>query len=113
MDEKLLGEIHMTWEISRLPQQWKVAPFWFILKHGKAHTIENMRTISLSSCVGKVMERMVLRRLQTYLDETNQMPEKMYGFRPHLGTHDVLVQLQELVIKKATRNPLRGILAST
>ncbi|XP_077535741.1 uncharacterized protein LOC144148011 [Haemaphysalis longicornis] len=35
----------------------------------------------------------------------------MYGFRQHLGTHDVLVQLQELVMKKSTRSSPRGILA--
>ncbi|KAH7935630.1 hypothetical protein HPB52_010742 [Rhipicephalus sanguineus] len=35
----------------------------------------------------------------------------MYGFRQHLGTQDVLIQLQELVVKKTTRKAPQGILA--
>ncbi|XP_070394042.1 uncharacterized protein [Dermacentor albipictus] len=70
----LLGHINRTWESSKLPAEWKQAELRFIPKPGKPLTIENMRPISLTSCVGKVMERMVLRRLQTHLDETCQMP---------------------------------------
>ncbi|XP_077553729.1 uncharacterized protein LOC144168659 [Haemaphysalis longicornis] len=70
-----------------------------------------MRPISFTSCVGKVVERMVLRRLQAYLEETDEMPAAMYGFRQHLSTQDDLVQLNELVVKRATKNAPRGILA--
>lgn len=35
----------------------------------------------------------------------------MFGFRKHLSSQDVTVQLNELVVKKATRHGPRGILA--
>lgn len=35
----------------------------------------------------------------------------MFGFRKHLSTQDVMVQLHELVVKKATRHGPRAILA--
>ncbi|XP_075534067.1 uncharacterized protein LOC142567801 [Dermacentor variabilis] len=54
---------------------------------------------------------MVLRRLQKHLEETDQMPETMYGFRQHLSTQDVTIQLHELFVKPATRHAPRGILA--
>ncbi|XP_075550289.1 uncharacterized protein LOC142583687 [Dermacentor variabilis] len=57
------------------------------------------------------MERMLLRRLQKHLEETDQVPETMYGFRQHLSTQDVMIQLHELVVKPATRHAPRGILA--
>ncbi|KAL1473527.1 hypothetical protein MTO96_021941 [Rhipicephalus appendiculatus] len=57
------------------------------------------------------MERMVLRRLQKHLEETDQMPGTMYGFRQHFSTQDVMIQLHELVVKQATRHAPRGILA--
>ncbi|XP_077535785.1 uncharacterized protein LOC144148061 [Haemaphysalis longicornis] len=107
----LLEHINETWDSSRLPEEWKEAEVHFIPKPGKALTIDNMRPISLTSCAGKVMERMVLRRLQKHLEETDQMPETMYGFRHHLSTQDVMVQLHELVVKQATRHAPRGILA--
>ncbi|XP_077552077.1 uncharacterized protein LOC144166425 [Haemaphysalis longicornis] len=107
----LLEHINETWDSSRLPEEWKEAEVHFIPKPGKALTIDNMRPISLTSCAGKVMKRMVLRRLQKHLEETDQMPETMYGFRHHLSTQDVMVQLHELVVKQATRHAPRGILA--
>ncbi|KAG0445377.1 hypothetical protein HPB47_016084, partial [Ixodes persulcatus] len=58
-----------------------------------------------------VVERMVFKRLQRHLDVTDQMPPTMYGFRGHLCTQDVLVQLHELVIKKAKTPTPRDILA--
>ncbi|XP_077551583.1 uncharacterized protein LOC144165357 [Haemaphysalis longicornis] len=56
-----------------------------------------MRRTLPTSSGGKVMERMVLRRHQ--------------GLRQHLSLQDVIVQLHELVIKKAPSHVPRGILA--
>ncbi|XP_077528391.1 uncharacterized protein LOC144140064 [Haemaphysalis longicornis] len=109
--QTLLEHINNAWESSQLPPEWKEAEVRFIPKPGKAPSIENMRPISLTSCAGKVMERMVLRRLQAHLEETGQTPGTMFGFRKHFSTQDVMLQLQELVIKKATRNSPRAILA--
>ncbi|XP_037555170.1 uncharacterized protein LOC119431776 [Dermacentor silvarum] len=106
----LLEPINEVWENSRLPKQWKDAEVRFIPKHGKALTIDKTQPIFLTSCVGKVMERMVFHRLQKHLEETDKMPETIYGFR-HLSTQDVIIQLHELVVKQATRHAPRGILA--
>ncbi|XP_077507391.1 uncharacterized protein LOC144118181 [Amblyomma americanum] len=108
----LLEHINEAWESLRLTKEWKDAEVRFIPKPGKALTIDNMRPISFTSCcVGKVVERMVLRRLQKHLEETDQMPEKMYGFRQHLSTQDIMIQLHGLVLKPATRHAPRGTLA--
>lgn len=109
--QSLLEHVNKAWETSQLPPEWKEAEVRFIPKPGKAPAIENMRLISLTSCVGKVMERMVLRRLQEHLEVTDQLPRTMFGFRKHLSTQDVMLQLQELVMKRATRNSPRAILA--
>nr|XP_050027927.1 uncharacterized protein LOC126523328 [Dermacentor andersoni] len=107
----LQEHIKVAWESWRLPKQWKDAEVRFIPKSGKALTIDNMQPIFLTSGVGKLMERMVLRRLHKHLEETDQMPETMYGFRQHLSTQDVIIQLHEVVAKPATRHVQRGILA--
>ncbi|KAH9380391.1 hypothetical protein HPB48_017614 [Haemaphysalis longicornis] len=109
--QSLLEHINRAWESSQLPPEWTEAEVRFIPKPGKAPAIENMRPISLTSCVGKVMERMVLRRLQVHLENTDQLPKTMFGFRKQLSTQDVMLQLHELVIKQATRNSPRAILA--
>ncbi|XP_077536195.1 uncharacterized protein LOC144148548 [Haemaphysalis longicornis] len=57
------------------------------------------------------MEKIILKRLQKHLDETKQMPDTMFGFRRHLGTQDVLIQLKEEILVPATRHSPRAILA--
>lgn len=57
------------------------------------------------------MERIILKRQQQHLEDTGQMPDSMYGFRQHLSTQDVLLQLKEEIIAPATRHSPRAILA--
>lgn len=78
---ELLEYINRVWETGKLPPQWKEEEAHFITKPGMTPHIDNMGPISLTSCVGKVIQRMVLKRLQQHLDATDQMPEAMYGFR--------------------------------
>ncbi|XP_077564528.1 uncharacterized protein LOC144179989 [Haemaphysalis longicornis] len=107
---ELLEQVNQTWEGSLLPQEWKEAEVRFIPKRVKPPSIGNMHPISLTSCGRKFMERMVLRRLQGNLEDTGKVPATTFGFRKHLRTQDPMVQLLELVVKKATGDP-RAILA--
>ncbi|KAG0427692.1 hypothetical protein HPB47_025277 [Ixodes persulcatus] len=52
-------------EWGEIPQQWKTAQVVMIPKPGKKLQIENLRPISLTSCVGKLMKQVVLTRLNT------------------------------------------------
>lgn len=108
--EILLRHFNTFWMKGKLPDQWKMAEVRFIPKPGKSPHIENLRPISLTSCIGKIMERIILKRLQNHLDATQQMPDTMFGFRKHLGTQDVLIQLKEEVLVPATRHSPRAIL---
>lgn len=71
--------------------------------------VDNLRPISLVCCVGKVMERIILNRLQKHIDNTELTPMSMFGFRQSLCTQDIILQLKELVFKLATRNCPREI----
>lgn len=44
------------WERSTLPSEWKHAKVTLIPKPGKPLTIDHLRSISLTSCIGKVLE---------------------------------------------------------
>ncbi|XP_077523189.1 uncharacterized protein LOC144134080 [Amblyomma americanum] len=69
----LVEHINEALESSLLPKEWKDAEVRFIPMPGKALTIENMRPISITFCVGKVMIHMVLRRLQKHLEEADEI----------------------------------------
>lgn len=60
---------------------------------------------------GKLLEHIVLNRLQTYLEDHDKLPTTMFGFRPRLSTQDILLQLKEEVMLPATRNSPTAILA--
>lgn len=69
-----------------------------IPKPGKKLQLENLRPISLTSCMGKLMEHVVLKRLNKYMEDKDLYPHTMIGFRPKLSTQDVLLQLKHHII---------------
>ncbi|MGL5405337.1 MAG: RNA-directed DNA polymerase, partial [Propionibacteriaceae bacterium] len=74
-----------------LPQGWKAAAVVPIPKGGDKEDLENYRPISMTSLVGKALEKLVRDRIQTFMDENNIIPDCQHGFRPrrscttHLG----------------------------
>lgn len=86
------------WETGTIPQQWKEATIVLIPKLGKQKTIQNLRPISLTSCLGKLFEKVILTRLTDYIERQNLLSLYMYGFRKHLATQDVFLRLRDEVI---------------
>ncbi|XP_077525665.1 uncharacterized protein LOC144137607 [Haemaphysalis longicornis] len=96
----LLDYFNQIWEGREpLPIDWKTALVTFIPKPGKSINIENLRPISLTSCVGKLMETMVRDRLSDYLEVQHTFADTMHGFRPHRSAQDILLQLHRDVIE--------------
>ena len=67
----LLILFNKTWRSGVIPKAWKVAIITPILKKGKpADQPKSYRPISQTSCLGKVAERMVNKRLYWWLEAT-------------------------------------------
>ncbi|XP_040078313.3 LOW QUALITY PROTEIN: uncharacterized protein LOC120850040, partial [Ixodes scapularis] len=109
--ECLLKHINESWETGKIPACWKHADVTMIPKPGKPITVQNLRPISLTSCVGKLFEHMVHNRLSPYLEENEFLPNTMFGFRPLLSTQDILLQLKEDVIDNLSTQHKSAILA--
>nr|XP_037276004.1 uncharacterized protein LOC119168713 [Rhipicephalus microplus] len=71
-----------------------------IPKPGKPPSIDNLRPISLTSCVGKVLEHVLLNRWQRYLEESNIYPHTMLGFRAKLCTQDAMLLLKNEIVDR-------------
>lgn len=69
-----------------------------------------LRPISLTSCLGKIYEHLVHQRLSTHLEEQNLYPLTMFGFRQHLSTQDVLIQIKEQVLDHLSRDTPKALL---
>lgn len=109
--EALLDYINNNWVTGQIPPQWKHADVTLIPKPGKPLTTGNLRPISLTSCVGKLFEHMVQNRLSPFIEDHDHFPNTMYGFRPHLSTQDVLIQIKEDILDRLPKNHKRCILA--
>lgn len=101
--DQLTKYINKCWQFGAIPQQWKMARIILIPKPGKRLQLENLRPISLTSCVGKLMEHVVLMRLTNYLEDNDILPPTMLGFQRNLSTRDAMLQLKHRIIDNTSR----------
>lgn len=98
-------------ETGTLPKQWRDARVIFIPKPGKPINPDNLRPISLTSCLGKLLEHVILYRLTAYVEEAGIFPTEMIGFRKHLSTQDIMLQLQKDIIRQSPGLDTKAVLA--
>ncbi|XP_077529392.1 uncharacterized protein LOC144141768 [Haemaphysalis longicornis] len=75
-----------------------------IPKLNKRPSRENLRRISLTSCVGKASEHVLMARWHDYLEDNHLYPEAMIGFRRSLCTYDAMIQLKHLIVDRDSWN---------
>ena len=94
--QKLLLIINQSWNTGKLPDQWREAIIIPIRKKQKEKTRKSSyRPISLLSCLGKVMERMVNTRLLKHLEEHHLLNNTQSAYRKNRSTDDQLVYLAQ------------------
>ena len=87
----LLDLFNFIWRSGDFPSSWSVAVVIPIPKPGKDRLHRtNYRPISLTSCICKLMEKMVNARLIYYLERGNFLTPVQYGFRKIRSTSDAL-----------------------
>ncbi|XP_059489267.1 uncharacterized protein LOC132204659 [Neocloeon triangulifer] len=64
-----------------LPAGWKKAAVAPIPKSGNKALLENYRPISMTSLVGKALEKLVRDRVEQYFEENKLIPDCQHGFR--------------------------------
>ncbi|KAM7309707.1 hypothetical protein ISCGN_006700 [Ixodes scapularis] len=79
---------------------------------GKPLSLENLRPISLTSCLGKLLEKVVQLRLHKFLADTSALPDTLYGYRSGISTQDVLLRLQHDVLDSPSTAQYRAVLAA-
>ena len=101
----LLGLYNFIWQTGDFPSSWSAAVVLPIPKPGKDHLrVNNYRPISLTSCVCKVMEKMVNARLMWYLETNNLLTPVQYGFRKMRSTSDALLSLESHICEAFAKN---------
>ncbi|CAF4455321.1 unnamed protein product [Rotaria sp. Silwood2] len=80
--------------IGYIPNEWKKANIILLLKPNKdKQHPSSYRPISLLSCLGKLLEKIMKQRLMVILDKRNILPEHQAGFRPKKSTLNNIIRL--------------------
>ena len=78
----LLDFYNFSWNQGTLPDQWKLSTIIPVHKKDKdKHDAKSYRPISLTSSLGKIMERLVTIRLSWYLEKIGLINKFQNGFR--------------------------------
>lgn len=94
------------------PAAWKIATVITIRKPGKPpRDVASYRPISLLSALGKLFERLLLPRLQNFVDENEVLKDFQYGFLPGKSTTLQLHRVTKLLKSNIRSRMTTGMLA--
>ena len=90
------GLTTLIWSKGKVPQQWKDAVTTAPHNKGDKTECRNYRGISLVSHAGKVLHKVVARRLSAYCEAKGLLPEEQCGLRPNRSTTDMMFVVRRL-----------------
>ena len=94
----LLYIFNYSWSSHSFPSIWKTSSIIPIHKMGKPlDPSASFRPISLTSCVSKLFERIILSRLLFYLECNSIFSPHQVGFRPGRSTLDQILYLSQSI----------------
>ena len=82
------------------PNAWKLANIKPIFKNkGSSSSVSNYRPISLLSCLSKVLEKLVFKKIYEHLTDHDLLTQKQSGYRPKHSTQLQLMFLSHNLYK--------------
>ena len=101
----ILHLFNQVWKGEPMPQQWRTAVIKPLLKDGKdPKSPGSFRPIALTSCLGKLLEKIVADRLTSYLECNNLINPNQAGFRKERCTTDQVLKLVQMASNKMHKN---------
>ena len=99
-DRTILLEFHqlttVIWREGKFTQRWKDAVIAVTHKKGDETECGKYRGTSLVSYAGKVLLKVVARKLSAYCQMKGLLPEEQCGFRPNRSTTDMMFVVRRL-----------------
>ena len=95
--EPIVHLCNLSMETGIFPDIFKQAVVIPIFKSGDDFIPSNYRPISLLSTLSKILEKIVHKRLLSFLDKHQILAPNQYGFRPNHSTEDAVLKLTTTV----------------
>ena len=104
LPDKTIMDIHtilnQSFTTGVLPKDWKLGIVIPLRKPGKEpEKLTSYRPITMLPCLGKIMERIIQRRLEYIVEKQDLLSESQCGFRRGLGTMDILLRVEHVIRK--------------
>lgn len=98
--DELLGIMNQSFKTGEVPEAWKMGLVVPVYKPGKdKKAVTSYRPITMLSCIGKTLERVIQRRLEYVVESRGLLSASQCGFRRGQGTLDVLLRLEHTIRK--------------
>jgi Reverse transcriptase (RNA-dependent DNA polymerase) len=81
LSSSLAALFTLSLKTGELPHEWKAANVTPIHKDGEKSKVKNYRPISVTSLVGKILEKHVRDRTADFLNQQKVFPDNQHGFR--------------------------------
>ncbi|XP_075723760.1 uncharacterized protein LOC142765842 [Rhipicephalus microplus] len=89
---------------SLVKNEWKVASGILIPKPVRSPEAENLRPISLTSCLGEVVEHVINDRFSKHIDDEDLFQNNLIGFRAHISAQDAMLLIKHDIINRDIRD---------
>ncbi len=89
---------------SEIPQIWKSAYLTMISKKGDPTSIKNYRSISMTEVLLKLFEKVMLKRLQNFLEKNKIIIKEQSGYRKKRGTKDIIIYMLQRITETFETN---------
>uniref|UniRef100_A0A2M4BAB0 Putative i-11 aae n=3 Tax=Anopheles marajoara TaxID=58244 RepID=A0A2M4BAB0_9DIPT len=108
---RLLRLFNDMLEFNIVPPEWREVKVIAILKPGKPPAEhDSYRPISMLSCLRKLLEKMILFRLDNWLESKGLLSNTQFGFRKGKGTNDCLALLvSEIELARSRKEMLASV----
>ena len=105
---ELLAICNLSFANADIPQIWRHAVIIPLLKRGKpASDVVSFRPISLTSCIVKLLERMIAARLYGMAENNNWLNNQQAGFRKGRSCEDQIIKLIQNISDGFQAKPMR------
>ena len=94
----------LSFENGIFPDSLKIAKVTPVYKSGDNSSLSNYRPISVLPCFSKMLERIMYRRLYSYLQENKILCSKQFGFQTGHSTDHAIIQLVEQIYENFEEN---------
>jgi hypothetical protein len=92
--------LQVVWEQEAVPADWKRGQLVPIFKGGTESALGDYRGITLMSVVGKVLEGVVLARIEKWMEKAGGLSDAQGGFRAGRGTADLIWLVSEVIQRR-------------